>query len=98
MDQKKLEQLLSLFVEGRITREDYDRLFDCIRENPHDGSLMDAIDHAFQKTSSYDLLSPGEKELIYQNIIDDKQFEPAARKELDLHPVRNLLIWKQLGE
>ncbi len=97
MDQKKLEQLLSLFVEGRITREDYDRLFDCIRENPHDGSLMDAIDHAFQKTSSYDLLSPGEKELIYQNIIDDKQFEPAARKDLDLHPVSNLLIWRQLG-
>ncbi len=97
MDQEKLEQLLSLFVEGRITREDYDQLFVYIRENPQDGNLTSAIDHVFQKMKNYDLLSPEEKELIYQNIVQDKRFGSAGNENSDVRPISNTGIWKQLS-
>ena len=75
MNQNKLEELLSLFVEGEISRFEYDRLLEYIRSNPEDEDLNRAIDHVFSEMKSYGTLSTEEKELIYQNIIADKRFE-----------------------
>lgn len=97
MEQEKLDQLLSLFVEDRITREDYDQLFEYIRENPNDGNLMSSIDRAFQEMKSYDILSLEEKELLYQNIVQDERFESGGNEHADGSPVRSAGVWRQLS-
>ncbi len=97
MNQAKLEELLSHFVEGDISRADYDELFQYIGENPEEESLNRAVDHVFQKMKNQDLLSKGEKELIYQNILGDRHFH-ADEVETESGSSGNTgRLWKQLG-
>lgn len=97
MNQAKLEELLSHFVDGDISRADYDELFQYIGENPEEESLNRAIDHVFQKMKNQDLLSKGEKELIYQNILGDKHFH-AEEEEAESGSSGNISrLWKQMG-
>ena len=50
MNQNKLIELLELFVDGGISRDDYDLLFDYIRANPEDEELNIAIDTVFKNS------------------------------------------------
>ncbi|MEJ7694136.1 FecR family protein [Daejeonella sp.] len=97
MSQEKLDQLLILFAEGSISMEDYDQLIRYIRENQQGSNLTTAIDHVFQNMKNHDVLSPEEKELIYQNIIDDKRFSLEDANEDGATPTLITGMWKQLG-
>lgn len=94
INQAKLEELLSLFVEGKISREEYARLFKYIEENPGEQNLNSAIDHVFGKIKSHDLLSNEEIGLIYQNIIEDSRFEP--EEEIRFSD-RMQSVWRQIS-
>ena len=80
MSQDKLEELLSLFVEGKISRSEYDQLFDRINQDRDEG-LNRAIDHVFQRMKNHRVLDDKDRELLYQNIIADKRFGQAAQME-----------------
>lgn len=94
MDQEKLEELLSLFFEGEISRIEQDELFRYIGESRGEENLNRAIDHVFRKMKNQDLLSASGKELIYKNIIQDKRFGMASEMEV-LKRTRN--TWRQYG-
>lgn len=93
MSQRKLEELLKLFAEGKISRRDYERLFDYIRStSDEDDELNHAVDHVFRNIKSYSDLSAEEKELLYRNISSSIQAEEDCNNEV---PGRN--IWHQIG-
>ena len=75
MNQNKLEELLRLFVDGGISKEEYDQLFDYIRSNPDDGELNNAIDNVFRSSKIFSTLNSENRELIFQNIIRNKHFD-----------------------
>ncbi|MES2873567.1 MAG: FecR family protein [Bacteroidota bacterium] len=97
MNQAKLEELLSHFVDGDISRADYDELFQYIGENPEEESLNRAIDHVFQKMKNQDLLSQAGKELIYQNIINEKNSLSNAGKTDNRFSKKIGVRWQQMG-
>lgn len=68
MNQNKLDELLGLFVDGKISREEYNQLFDYIRNNPNDEDVNFSIDQEFRKMKTCTALTEEEKELIYLNI------------------------------
>lgn len=89
MDQNKLDELLKLFVEGRISREDYDQLFDYLTNNPNDEMINFSIDEEFQKMKTCNVLSEEEKNLIYNNISELKQIKVVQSLEIE-KPVRQM--------
>lgn len=93
MSRKKLEELLGLFVDGNISRSEYEQLFDYIRSaSDEDAALNHAADNVFRNIKSYEGLSTDEKELLYKNIIGSIQTEEDISDE---RPVRSL--WYQIG-
>lgn len=76
MSQRKLEELLRLFVEGKISRSEYEQLFDHIRSTSvDDHELNDAVDQVFKNIKSYEDLSTDDKELLYRNIMSSVSTE-----------------------
>lgn len=76
MSQRKLEELLRLFVEGKISRSEYEQLFDHIRSTSvDDHELNDAVDQVFKNIKSYEDLSNDDKELLYRNIMSSVSTE-----------------------
>lgn len=76
MSQRKLEELLRLFVEGKISRSEYEQLFDHIRSiSADDHELNDAVDQVFKNIKSYEDLSTDDKELLYRNIMSSVSTE-----------------------
>ncbi|MFA5244477.1 MAG: FecR family protein [Pedobacter sp.] len=93
MSQRKLEELLRLFVEGKISRSEYEQLFDYIRSSSdEDDGLNHAVDHIFRNIKNYGDLSAEEKELLYKNISSLIDAEEDCDNE---KPGRN--IWYQIG-
>ncbi len=97
MNQNKLIELLGLFVDGGISREDYDLLVDYIRANPEDEELNIAIDTVFKNSKKFNLLNGDDKELIFQNIIRNKHFDSEIQNELEIIPTFAPRLWYQLG-
>jgi len=97
MNQNKLIELLGLFVDGGISREDYDLLFDYIRANPEDEELNIAIDTVFKNSKKFNLLNGDDKELLFQSIIRNKHFDSEIQNELEIIPAFAPRLWYQLG-
>lgn len=97
MNQDKLEELLNLFVEGEISRLEFDQLLEFIKNSSDEENLNPAVDNVFRKIEKYTALNKEEKELIYKSMIQDNRFEP----EHDVEPVKSdrviLGAWDQLG-
>lgn len=93
MSQKKIEELLGLFVDGKISRSEYEQLFDYIRSaSDEDAELNHAADNVFRNIKSYEDLSKDEKELLYKNITGSIQAEEDISEE---GPVRS--SWFRIG-
>jgi len=97
MNQNKLEELLGLFVDGGISREDYDLLFDYIRANPEDEELNIAIDTVFKNSKRFNSLKIDDREMIFQNIIRNKHFESKIQHVTEINPSIAPRLWYQLG-
>lgn len=97
MNQNKLIELLGLFVDDGISREDYDLLFDYIRANPEDEELNIAIDTVFKNSKKFNPLNGDDKELLFQSIIRNKHFVSEIQNELETIPTFAPRLWYQLG-
>jgi len=97
VNQEKLEELLRLFVEGKISKDEYDQIMDHIRESVGDENLNNAVDYAFRDIKNFRLLSDVEKELIYQNITQDPRFIQNSIHSVGKQKLRVLTIWYQIG-
>ena len=97
MNQNKLIELLELFVDGGISRDDYDLLFDYIRANPEDEELNIAIDTVFKNSKKFNPLNGDDKELLFQSIIRNKHFVSEIQNELETIPAFAPRLWYQLG-
>lgn len=91
VNQKRLQELLILFAEGKISRSEYDELLNHINTCSEDVSFDTAIDHVFKEIKHYNLLNSEAKEQVYQNIIQGIRFEQA------LKPVTKKGIWVPLS-
>jgi hypothetical protein len=97
MNQNKLIELLGLFVDGEISREEFDLLFDYIRANQEDEELNIAIDTVFKNSKKFNLLNSDDKELIFQSIIRNKHFDSEFQNEIEIIPTFAPRMWYQLG-
>ena len=97
MNQNKLIELLELFVDGGISRDDYDLLFDYIRANPEDEELNIAIDTVFKNSKKFNPLHVDDKELLFQRIIRNKHFNGEIQNEIETIPTFAPRLWYQLG-
>jgi hypothetical protein len=97
MNQNKLIELLGLFVDGGISREEFDLLFDYIRANQEDEELNIAIDTVFKNSKKFNLLNSDDKELIFQSIIRNKHFDSEFQNEIEIIPTFAPRMWYQLG-
>ena len=97
MNQNKLIELLGFFVDGGISREDYDLLVDYIRANPEDEELNIAIDTVFKNSKKFNPLNGDDKELLFQSIIRNKHFVSEIQNELETIPAFAPRLWYQLG-
>lgn len=95
MNQNKLDELLSLFAEGKISRDEFEHLFDYLRSKDDDDSINYAIDQELGKMKKCASLTDGEKEAIFQNIVTNDKFgqEPVSESSGN-HVVR---AWYQVG-
>ncbi|HEY1062714.1 MAG TPA: FecR family protein [Daejeonella sp.] len=95
MNQNKLDELLSLFAEGKISRDEFDHLFDYLRSEADDDSINYAIDQELGKMKKCASLTDGEKDAIFQNILTNDKFgqEPVSENSGN-HVVR---AWYQIG-
>ena len=97
MNQNRLEELLRLFVDGEISREEYDQLFDYIRLNPDDEHLNTAIDTVFSNSKKFSTINSEDRESIFQNIIRNKHFDIDNQDETDIDPKCSYRLWYQVG-
>ena len=97
MNQNKLIELLGLFVDGGISREEYDLLFDYIRANSEDEELNIAIDTVFKNSKKFNPLYSDDKEVLLQSIIRNKHFGSENQNELEIIPTFAPRLWYQLG-
>jgi len=97
MNQNKLIELLGLFVDGGISREEYDVLFDYIRANLEDEELHIAIDAVFKNSKKFNSLNSDDKEFFFQNIIRNKHFDSEIDDEIEIVSSFAPRLWYQLG-
>ncbi len=98
MNQNKLEELLILFVEGKISRAEYDQLFEYIRSSSENDSINMAIDQVFRNIRGYGSLSIEEKDSVFQNIIRDKRFDQDQLLQSEEPTIRNTYNpWYHIG-
>ncbi len=76
MNQNKLDELLSLFAEGKISRDEFEHLFDYLRsDDDDDESINFAIDQELGKMKQCASLTNEEKDAIFQNIVTNDKYE-----------------------
>lgn len=97
MNQNRLEELLRLFVDGEISREEYGQLFDYIGSNPDDEELNIAIDSVFRNAKTFSSLKIEDREQIFQNIIRNKHFVIDSYDQAEINPKYSYRFWYQPG-
>ena len=95
MNQNKLDELLNLFAEGKISREEFEHLFDYLSSEHDVQSIHFAMDQELGKMKKCASLSPEEKDKIFQNIVaNDKFGHDIGPERSDNHVIR---AWYQVG-
>ncbi len=95
MNQNKLDELLSLFAEGKISRDEFEHLFDYLRSEGDDERINFAIDQELGKMKNCVSLTEGDKNTIFQNIVaKDKFGQQSGAERTERHVIR---AWYQLG-
>lgn len=89
MNQNKLDELLGLFVEGKISKEEYDQLFIFLANDLNDEMINYSIDQELAKMKTGTGLSEEEKNLIYCNISEFKHIEEVQNLEVE-RPVKQI--------
>lgn len=95
MNQNKLDELLSLFAEGKISREEFERLFDYLRSEQEDENINFAIDQELGKLKKCPSLNADEKDAIFQNIVSNNKL--GQQTSADLSVKHFISAWYQVG-
>ena len=95
MNQNKLDELLSLFAEGKISRDEFEYLFDYLRSEQEDENINFAIDQELGKLKKCPSLNAEDMDSIFQNIVSNNKWgqDPSADRTVK-HFIR---AWYQVG-
>jgi len=95
MNQNKLDELMGLFAEGKISRLELEQLFDYLRSEHDDDKINFSIDQEIGKMKKCASLTVQEKDCIYQNItLNDKFGQELDFNRSGKHVIR---AWYQVG-
>lgn len=95
MNQNKLDELLGLFAEGEISRDEFEHLFDYLKSEHDDDSINYAIDQELGKMKKCASLTDGEKDAIFKGIIANDKFGQEHGSDRSVDPV--IRAWYQVG-
>lgn len=86
---------MSLFAEGKISRHEFEQLFDYLRSENDDDSINFTINQELGKMKKCASLTADDKDTIFQNIVTNDKF----RQELDSeHSGKHVIrAWYQVG-
>jgi hypothetical protein len=95
MNQNKLDELLSLFAEGKISRDEFEQLFDYLRSENDDQEIHFSMDQELRKMKAYSSLSEEEKDSIFEDILKGE----GAYQNTDSgrYVILNIRAWYQIG-
>ena len=95
MNQNKLDQLLSLFAEGKISRDEFEQLFDCLRSENDEDHFHYSMDHELRKMKTCSSMSKEEKDNIFENILNNERIN--QNTDPGRFVVLNIRAWYQIG-
>ncbi|MDP3469130.1 MAG: FecR family protein [Daejeonella sp.] len=81
MNQNKLDDLLSLFAEGKISREEFEQLFDYLKSGHDTESINFAIDQELAKMTKCASLTDEERDTMFKNIVVTNKFRQESGTE-----------------
>ena len=94
MNQNKIDELISLFADGKISKAEYEELFDYLKSE-NDEKINFAFDQELRKLSRGVPLSAQEKNELFQRIIRSEKF--AETSESNAAGVKLIRPWIQVG-
>ncbi len=96
MNQNKLDDLLRLFAEGKISKDEFENLFDYLRSyHDDDESINFAIDQELCRMKKGVSLTVEEKAAIFQNIVTNDKF--VLEEESSRSGIHVVKAWYQIG-
>jgi hypothetical protein len=95
MNQNKLNELLTQFADGKISRDEFELLFDYLKSENEDEQFHYSMDQELKKMKTCSSLSKDEKDNIFESILNDER----VYKNLDSGKFifSNGRAWYQIG-
>lgn len=95
MNQNKLNELLTLFADGKISRDEFELLFDYLRSENEDEQFHYSMDQELKKMKTCSSLSKDEKNNIFDNILNDERVN--QNSDSGKFILSNSRAWYQIG-
>jgi transmembrane sensor len=95
MNQNKLDQLLSLFAEGKISRDEFEQLFDYLRSENDEDHFHYSMDQELRKMKTCSSMSKEVKDNIFENILNNERIN--QNTDSDRFVLLNSRAWYQIG-
>jgi len=95
MNQNKLNELLTLFADGKISRDEFELLFDYLRSENEDEQIHYSMDQELKKMKTCSSLSKDEKNNIFDNILNDERVN--QNSDSGKFILSNSRAWYQIG-
>jgi len=95
MNQNKLDELLSLFTEGKISKDEFEQLFDYLRSGNDDQEIHFSMDQELRKMKVCASLSKEEKNSIFEDVLKGEQ--DYQNTDSDRYVKLNIRAWHQIG-
>jgi transmembrane sensor len=95
MTQNKLDELLSLFAEGKISRDEFEQLFDYLRSENDDEHFHYSMDQELRKMKACSTMSKQEKDNIFENILSNENVY--QNTDSGRSGILNIRAWYQIG-
>jgi hypothetical protein len=95
MTQNKLDELLSLFAEGKISRDEFEQLFDYLRSENDDEHFHYSMDQELRKMKACSTMSKQEKDNIFENILNNENVY--QNTDSGRSGILNIRAWYQIG-
>ena len=95
MNQNKLNELLTLFADGKISRDEFELLFDYLRSENEDEQFHYSMDQELKKMKTCSSLSKDEKDNIFDSILNDERVY--QKSDSGKFILSNSRAWYQIG-
>jgi len=95
MNQNKLNELLTLFADGKISRDEFELLFDYLRSENEDEQFHYSMDQELKKMKTCSSLNKDEKDNIFDSILNDERVY--QKSDSGKFILSNSRAWYQIG-